>query len=259
MAERGDQAVALRKVRRQRWRAQRVFADQAAAKCHRLGQRLVALGVDAVQPGAHHRHRGQWQMGAPAQGPFVRGGVNAQGQARDHAHPTGGQILGKSERVLAPLGCGVAAAHHRQGGSVQWRGLALQVQHQRRVTQLQKSLGVGGVAQGQNLMHTTRWGVGQPVLSAGQAQGCVCGWAAQGGGRSRPHPVRPISLVGGQHLGWPSKCTEQLTELARAHARCGDQTQPIGPVGCDGGCGCHGCLPGAFFDIYHRPALGLWQ
>ena len=81
LAERGDQAVALRKVRRQRWRAQRVFADQAAAQRHFLGQRLVALGVDAVQPSAHHCHRGQGQCGAPAQSPLVGGGVNAQRQA----------------------------------------------------------------------------------------------------------------------------------------------------------------------------------
>lgn len=110
LTEPGYQAIAARKMLRQRRCAQRKFRQDQTGLRQLARQRLIARRVNPVNAGADHRHAGCRR----AQGAGVGGGVDAGGHAADNGQPGLPQRLGPAFCGLRPLHTGVAAAHHGQ-------------------------------------------------------------------------------------------------------------------------------------------------
>ncbi len=227
----GNEAVALRKIGGQRRRAQAVFAHQGAAHQDAVRQIAVVLGVDTVQPGAHHRDGGRVGI----ERALVGRAVHTQGQPRHHAHTGLAQRTRKLPRIGLTLRRGVAAAHHGQAARVvQGVQLPGHVQQQRRVGHVQQFGRKTGVAQGD---HMAVGRFGQPVVQAGQGGVEFGGRAQQGlcGLRTHHRPQGERALL--EHRLGQAKSGQQFARRHRTNARREQQAQPTGEFVADhGGC-----------------------
>ena len=103
----------------------------------------MTFGIGDIQASPHygHRRRASRRIGGAIQCALMGGSVHTQRQPAHHDQPGVGQGFGKFPRVDGPLRCGVAAADN---GDAIGKGRihvavvgALQVQHQRRIADLQ--------------------------------------------------------------------------------------------------------------------------
>ena len=150
LAQARDDPVALRKIGRQRWGAERVFAhDGTALAGDAVGEIVVAPGVHTVQTGSHHRDGRR----ANVQRTFVRSAIHTQGQTRDDAKAGLTQRGRELAGVDLPLRRGISAAYDSDFvGLRQRRQLTDHIQHQRRVCHLQQRWRKTRIAQRQQVV-----------------------------------------------------------------------------------------------------------
>ncbi|MCY1362696.1 hypothetical protein D9M69_494280 [compost metagenome] len=189
-----------------------------------MGKRQVPFGIDPVQPGADHRHRGR----AGVQGPGVRGPVHPQRHAGHHAHVRLAQCKGELARIGFTLRRRIAAAHDGQtAGVTQGLGLTLHVQQQGRVRHLQQVGRKAWIGQRQHV--AIRRGP-QPGHEAIQLGFQVFGGRLQGLREPARYDHRQCADGLLEHgLGQP-KGAQQLARMLRAHAGREQQPQPCGQL-----------------------------
>ncbi|CAM3682694.1 hypothetical protein ACMA110817_24400 [Achromobacter marplatensis] len=146
----GHNAVAFGEVRGQGARAQRKFGNQRALRGDVVRQIAVAGGVDAVDAGAHDRHRAR-PVRAGVQRAFMRRRIDAQRQSADDAPAVRGQMAGEGAGVFLAPGRGVAGAHDGQRRALQIGRVARHVQQDGRVGDGQQALRIGRVGQRQDV------------------------------------------------------------------------------------------------------------
>ena len=228
-----DDAVALGEVAGNRRCAQRELAEHESVRGNLVGQLLVLARVDPVHPGADDSD-GRHFRGVGGQGPGVRGGVDAQGHARDDAPAHAGQAVGKLPGVVSPLGRGVAGANHRQaaGAVCQWLR-ALQpacrpghIQHQRGIGNVQQAVRVADVAQCDQGVAATLGSTLQPLPGGGQGLGKSFGRMAQLGGLGQADAVLQLGDRGLEDGGGGAETCQQAACGRVAHAGREGQAQP---------------------------------
>ena len=96
--------------------------------------------IEAVHRAAQHPQG----VAAPFQRAFVRGGIYAQGQPRDNAHPGLGQLTGHLVRPGGGPGAGLAGAHDADVAFV-GRQFPFQVQHRWGALELPQHWGIIGI------------------------------------------------------------------------------------------------------------------
>ncbi|KAG0774372.1 hypothetical protein G6F22_014115 [Rhizopus arrhizus] len=119
-------------------------------KCGGRAPIAVAGGVDAVDAGAHDRHRAR-PVRAGVQRAFMRRRIDAQRQSADDAPAVRGQMAGEGAGVFLAPGRGVAGAHDGQRRALQIGRVARHIQQDGRVGDSQQALRIGRVGQRQDV------------------------------------------------------------------------------------------------------------
>ena len=101
-----------------------------------MRQRLVARGIDAVEPGADD---GDARTGT-RQPATMRRRVDTERQPADDGEPGIGQRMGKRLGIAHPLRRGIAAADHAEAGLAQQVAPSLAIQHGGRIGDFQQGL-----------------------------------------------------------------------------------------------------------------------
>ncbi|MCY1433587.1 hypothetical protein D9M71_496190 [compost metagenome] len=172
-----DDAVAPGEIAGVRRRRQRQLGDQRAALGNdALSQPAVALGIDALETGAEHRHGGA----AGRQGALVGGAVDAQRQPAGDHEAAAGQAAGEGRGGIQSRPAGLTAADHGQLRTLEQLGIAGDPQQRRRVAQLGEQRGVVRIVEAQQVL--------SGLLQPGQGSGGLvahCGAAPRQGGSLR--------------------------------------------------------------------------
>ena len=181
-----------------------------------MRQRLVARGINTVEPGADDGHAGS---GAGQSAPVGRR-VDAERQPADDGEPGIRQGMGEGLGVAHALRRGVAAADDAEGGLVEQAALPLAIQHGRRIRDLEQGLRIVLVRQ----RHQAVAGLVEPFEGGVKLRGV--GFGQQGialGGRE----VGRQRVASGRQNGLRrTEGREQADQAGVAHPRNEGETQP---------------------------------
>ena len=237
LREAGDDAVALGEIGGQRWRAQGVFADQHPVGCDAVGQVKVLAGVDAIQPGAHHRNGGgcclRKGVGGHIQSTFMGCRIHTQCEPRDDGEARPPQCARKKPRVVRALCRGVAAADHGQAPGGRKRvlrkqpGRPHQVHEQRGIFGVQQRLGIPGIPQCDHRTGRSLWICPlQPMPGGLQQRLPSAGYGTQRLGLGQGHTVLQGRFGLAEDVLRQPKTGQQAPRGAIANARGKREAQP---------------------------------
>ena len=206
---------------RQRWRADGKFAQQQATIGNFTRQFQVGSRIDPIQPGAYQRNR----AARAAQRALVSGAVDAGRQAGHHGQAGLAERGGESVCVVEAFGRRMAAADDRQGRALQQGKVALGVEQQGRIGQVQPDRRVVRVGQRQD--PPTGFG-GEPRRGALDQRRQRFGWLRQFDGHRLVDHTCPSRDRGRQHRLRAAECGQQSTCTLSADARRLQQLEPGG-------------------------------